>query len=131
MTIDFDEFLLFGLYDSDVATDGVLITGDSAGAEYALRVMDKTAGSTVQEAAGISGRITIETIRPVARIRQRELTDAEPDGRGLAVTDLEGALLTITHEDAPAVTWKIKSYQIKPTPSGPGEIELILIDRGS
>jgi hypothetical protein len=129
VTIDFDQEHYVPIYESDVATDGVLILPDSAASEYALRVIDKTAGVVVNEAAGAGGRIAVETIRPVARIRHRELTDAEPDGRGLAVTDLEGAQLTITHDDQPAVTWGIRSYQVKPSPSGPGEIELILTDR--
>jgi hypothetical protein len=89
----------------------------------ALRVLDKTAGATVQQPArGVT--LTIETIRPVAMMRQSSLAQL-----GLAITDLEGGQLTIFHDNAPAVTWRIKSYQVKPTPSGPGEIEIILIDQ--
>jgi len=128
MTIDFDADLLRPIYESGLETDATLILADSAGGQYALHVIDHTAGVAVQEAAR-GGRIAIETIRPVARIRQRQLTDPEPDGRGLALTDLEGALLTIEHDDAPAITWKIKAYQVKPSPSGPGEVALILIDQ--
>jgi hypothetical protein len=130
MTLDFDDALLAPHYEGDQACDATLIL--KGGARYptlpdgsALRVIDCTAGQAVQQAAR-GGSLTIETIRPVAYMRESSLR-----ALGLVVADIEGGELTIDHTDTggDAVTWGIKSYQVKPTPSGPGEIEIILIDR--
>jgi hypothetical protein len=131
MSDPFDvDYLLFApLYDDDtLASDAMLTTAD--GAQYSLlpdgttlRVIDQTAGTAVQEAAR-GGRIAVETIRPTARLRQTDLALL-----GLALTDLENGELTIQHDGRRNVTWSIKAYQVKPTPTGPGEVELILSDR--
>ena len=128
MTLDFDDVLLFPIYDGDIASDATLTL--ASGASYStlpdgttLRVIDHTAGLAVTQPAR-GATLTIETIRPVAFMRQASLT-----ALGLAITDLEGGQLTIHHDGVPDVTWGIKAYQVKPTPSGPGQIEIILIDR--
>jgi hypothetical protein len=134
MSLDYDDLLLSPIYDDDdgPACNGVLILGDSAGTSYAalpdgspLRLIDHTSGLAVQQPARGS-TLTIETIKPVAYMRRSSLA-----ALGLALTDLEGASLTIVHSDTGGVdvTWGIRSYQDKPTPSGPGEIEIILTDR--
>ena len=128
MTVDFDDVLLSPIYDGDIASDATLTL--ASGVSYStlpdattLRVIDHTAGLAVRQPAR-GATLTIETIRPVAFMRQASLT-----ALGLAITDLEGGQLTIHHDGVPDVTWGIKAYQVKPTPSGPGEIEIILIDR--
>jgi hypothetical protein len=127
VALDFDEMLLAPIYDGELASDATLTTADGTDFDTlpdgtTFRVIDHTAGAAFQQAArGVT--LTIETIKPVAFMRQSSLT-----ALGLAITDLEGGQLTIKH-DSGAITWAIKSYQVKPTPSGPGEIEIILIDR--
>lgn len=120
--INFAELMLDSIYESGIETPATLIIQGSAGGEYPISVIDHTSGLAVSEPAG-NNRIVVETIKPVATMRQTELAC-----RGLIVTDLANAQLTIMHDDVPPVTWGIKSYLIKPTPSGAGEIELILID---
>jgi hypothetical protein len=128
MDFDFDDVLFAPIYEGDLGSDAMLTLANGVHFSNlpdgsALRVLDKTAGAAVQQAArGVT--LTIETIRPVAMMRQSTLAQL-----GLAITDLEGGQLTIFHDNTPAVTWRIKSYQVKPTPSGPGEIEIILIDQ--
>ncbi len=121
MTFSFDADLLAPLYDSDLAIQATLIVHDSAGGSYPVTIIDHTAGLAVTEPAR-PGRITVETIRPVAYLRHSALL-----ALGLALGDLEGAELTINYADLPPVTWSIKSYQVEPTPTGAGQIQLILI----
>lgn len=121
---DFDRDLFDPIYATDVAVDAVLTTsGDGAPAgAFPVRVIDHTAGLAVAEGAR-SGRITLETVKPVARMRHAALLEL-----GLALPDLSGATLTISHDGMPPVLWNVKSYQVKPSPSGLGEIDLILVD---
>jgi hypothetical protein len=102
MTVDFDDVLLCPIYDGDVASDATLLL--ASGASYsalrdgtALRVIDDTAGLAVTQPAR-GATLTIETIRPVAFMRQASLT-----ALGLAITDLEGGQLTIHHDGVPDV----------------------------
>ena len=84
------------MYDPIYSTLGVSATIASSGGQSAtVTAVDKTAGISIPDA-----RTQIETVRPVALVRARELEQA-----GILVSDLpEG---TITFNGA---TWRIKSY---------------------
>jgi hypothetical protein len=120
MTIDFDDILLGPIYASGLATPATLTPQGSPGGNYSIRVIDCTAGAGVEDTVR-GGHITVETIRPTARMQQSEL-----NAISLILADLEGAELKIRD-----VTWRIKAYQVKPMTPGAGEIELILLDRDS
>ena len=116
MSIDFDAAVLAPIYQT-LGVSATLTTQSPAGGNYAVTVIDNTAGGAVDETVR-AGHIAIESIRPVAVMRQAELA-----ALGLILMDLEGADLKIRD-----VTWRIKAYQVKPSPSGDGEIKLILLD---
>src|ERR1700747_1286590 len=103
MALDFDDVLLFPIYDGDIASDATLTL--ASGASYStlpdgttLRVIDHTAGLAVTHPAR-GATLTVETIRPVAFMRPASLA-----AFGLAITDLEGGQLTIHHDGVPGVT---------------------------
>jgi hypothetical protein len=102
-------------YDPIYSVLGVDATLSSSGGTSAtVVVIDKTAGLPIADA-----RTQIDTIRPVADVRARELEAA-----GIAVSDLpEGTI------DLNGQTWRIKSYLPRPSPGGEsdGEIRLILL----
>ena len=102
-------------YDPIYEVHGVPATITSANGDSAdLTAVDKTAGIVIPDA-----RTLLETIRPVARIRAREL-----EATGIAVADLTEGQITLN-----GATWRIKSYRPRPSPLGEmdGEIDLILL----
>ena len=100
-------------YDPIYATLGVPATLTSAGGQSGdLTAIDKTIGIPIPD-----GRTQIETVRPVARVRARELIDA-----GVDVSDLPEGEITLNGQ-----TWRIKSYRPMPSPTGEREGEIMLI----
>lgn len=102
-------------YDPIYNTLGVPATIASAGGQSAaVTVIDKTAGLPITDP-----RTQIDTIRPVADVRAREL-----EAVGIAVSDLPEGQIVVNEQ-----TWRIKSYLPKPSPAGEfdGEIRLILV----
>lgn len=103
------------MYDPVYNALGVSATLASAGGQSGtLTAVDKTAGILIPDA-----RTQIDTIRPVALVRARELEAA-----GILVSDLPEGTITLN-----GATWRIKSYQPRPSPQGEvdGEIMLILL----
>ena len=103
------------MYDPVYSVLGVAATVASAGGQSAtVTAVDKTAGILIPDA-----RTQIDTIRPVALVRTRELETA-----GILVTDLPEGTIALN-----GGTWRIKSYQPRPSPMGEldGEIMLILL----
>jgi hypothetical protein len=102
-------------YDPIYNTLGVPADIASSGGQSAtVTAIDKTAGVSIPDP-----RTQIETVRPVARVRARELEQA-----GIIVSDLpEGSILLNGQ------TWRIKTYMPMPSPGGEmdGEIMLILL----
>ncbi len=103
------------MYDPIYSVLGVSATVASAGGQSAtVTAVDKTAGILIPDA-----RTQIDTIRPVALVRTRELQTAS-----ILVSDLPEGTITLN-----GATWRIKSYQPRPSPLGEldGEIMLILL----
>ena len=103
-------------YDPIYSVLGVEATLTSAGgASGTVTAIDKTVGVAIPDA-----RTQIDTIRPVARVRAREL-----EAGGVAVSDLPEGSITLNGQ-----TWRIKSYRMRPAPTGEsdGEVDLILLN---
>lgn len=99
------------VYDSPI---GCAATIASAGGQSgSCRAIDKTNGIAITDT-----RTQIDTIRPVALVRAREL-----EALGITMQDLPEGAITLN-----GATWTIKSYQRVPSPFGEddGEIRLIL-----
>lgn len=102
-------------YDPIYNTLGVPATLASAGGQSAsVTAIDKTSGVSIPDS-----RTQIETVRPVARVRARELQSV-----GIIVSDLPEGQITLNGQ-----TWRIKSYRPRPSPGGEndGEVDLILL----
>jgi hypothetical protein len=100
-------------YDPIYNTLGVSATIASAGGQSAtVTAMDKTSGVSIPDP-----RTQIETVRPVARVRARELEQA-----GVLVSDLPEGSILINGQ-----TWRIKTYQPLPSPGGEADGEIMLI----
>jgi hypothetical protein len=89
--IDFDA-LVFGPVYGTFAQPATLTIGSAV---HIIDVIDGTRGVAVEE----GGPIAVETIRPVADVRMRQLAD-----KGIAVADLIDAELLLAGE-----TWRIKA----------------------
>ena len=77
-----------------------------------VRAIDKTEGIPITDA-----RTQIDTVRPVALVRAREL-----EALGILVSDLpEGSLILN------GATWIIKSYRQRTSPYGEADGEVMLI----
>ena len=101
------------MYDPIYSVLGVSATVASAGGQSAtVTAVDKTAGILIPDA-----RTQIDTIRPVAYVRTRELESA-----GILVADLPEGSITLN-----GGTWRIKSYQPHPSPLGEADGQIILI----
>jgi hypothetical protein len=102
-------------YDPIYSVLGVeAIVSSSGGQSATVTAIDKTNGVSITDA-----RTFIDTIRPVAVVRAAELTQ-----NSIEVSDLpEGAI------DINGQSWRIKSFRLKPAPTGSsdGEVELILL----
>ena len=102
-----------GHYDALYDILGVEATlASSGGSSGNVIAIDKTAGMVVPDA-----RTQIDTVRPVARVRARELTAA-----GVALSDLPEGTITLN-----GATWRIKSYRPMQAPTGETEGEIMLI----
>jgi hypothetical protein len=100
-------------YDPIYNTLGVPATIASAGGQSAtLTAIDKTSGVSIPDP-----RTQIETVRPVARVRARELGQV-----GILVSDLTEGQITFNGQ-----TWRIKTYQPMPSPGGEADGEIMLI----
>jgi hypothetical protein len=105
-------------YDPIYSTLGVEATLASSGGQSAtVTAVDRTSGISIPDP-----RTQIETIRPVARVRARELQQV-----GIIVSDLPEGTILLNEQ-----TWRIKSYRPMPSPMGEtdGEVELILLFEG-
>ncbi len=112
MTIFWQVNLLDKIYNSPI---GVSATLTSAGGQSAtVTVVDKTAGISIPDA-----RTQIDTIRPIAMVRARELETA-----GISMSDLSEGSIAFN-----GAIWRIKDYRPVPSPEGEtdGEIMLILL----
>lgn len=102
------------LYDPIYAVLGVpaLLTPSTDASEIPLTVIDKTEGVAIDEGNGIS----ISTIKPAAMVRMSEIT-----AKGMTRDDLKKGSICFNGHD-----WTIVATQPKPSPSGSGELYLIL-----
>ncbi len=103
------------VYNSPIGVSATVAS--SGGQSGSVRAIDKTAGISLPDA-----RTQIDTVRPVALVRAREL-----ETLGITVSDLPEGSLVIN-----GATWRIKSYQPRTSPEGEadGEIMLILLSEG-
>ncbi len=113
------DFWQANLYDKVFNSPiGVAATiASSGGQSGAILALDKTAGISIPDA-----RTQIDTVRPVALVRAREL-----EALGITVSDLPEGTLAIN-----GATWRIKDYRPEPSPYGEadGLIMLILLFEG-
>ncbi len=98
------------VYNSPIGVPASIAS--SGGQSGSIRAIDETAGILLPDA-----RTQIDTIRPVAKVRAREL-----EALGITVADLPEGTLTLNGQ-----TWRIKSYQPRPSPEGEGDGEIMLI----
>jgi hypothetical protein len=108
--IDYGDLLLAPLYDA-FGVAALLAIDDSNATEFALTVIDKTAGVAVGD------NIAIGTVEPGAIVRTSELT-----GWGLTRESLDGAMIGFSGN-----VWRIASHHPKPVPSGEAAGEIVLI----
>jgi hypothetical protein len=113
MTI-WQDNLLDPIYASDIAVDATFIR--TTGERTSLRAIDYTDGTSLPTHSFID----MQTQRPSAFVRQADITNS-------GVTDLKeyfykGELIINGRR------WRIKSYQMAPSPAGQGEILLLLSD---
>jgi hypothetical protein len=100
-------------YDPIYNTLGVPAELASAGGQSAtITAVDRTSGVSIPDP-----RTQIETVRPVARVRARELEQS-----GIPVADLPEGQITFNGQ-----TWRIKTYQPMPSPAGEADGEIMLI----
>jgi hypothetical protein len=117
--IDFSSLVLDPLY----LAIGVpaTVTPGATSTPVDMTAMDQTNGVVVTE-----GKLGLQAIKPACSLRLTELA-----ANGIAPSDLSaGGAGTVTLYPGAIneVTWRIESYSLKPTPSGPGgEVQLILI----
>lgn len=105
--MDYQALLLDPIYDRlGVAAELTIGSADPVD----LTVIDKTAGVNVGD------QVEVQTIRPVAAVREAELDEHE-----IAAEDLRGGSISFN-----GGSWQVHSFQRKPVPEGPGEIWLIL-----
>lgn len=120
MTIDYRA----SLYDPIYASLGVPATlttvgnssADSVTADVVL--IDRTSAEALPLGGGF-GRVTVETTKPVYRVRAYELADA-----GIDVDALDRATVVVN-----GGTWTINSHGLRPAPTGAadGEVALFLL----
>ena len=105
---------LENIYESDIAVTATLLVPSSGGAEFSVRLIDKTSGIEISDQQGL------QTIRSAAVLRMSTLED-----NSILRTDLDNGTVTINSKD-----WKIQSHLLKPNPDGElkGEVVLLLID---
>jgi hypothetical protein len=97
-----------------------IVTPGATSTPVDMTAMDMTSGVVVTE-----GKLGLQAIKPACSLRVSELT-----ANGLVPSDLSaGGAGTVTLYPGAAneVTWRIESYSPKSSPSGPGEVQLILI----
>lgn len=105
----FTDTLLTPIYNVLASTTTYILTDAST---VDLQTIDKTSGVEVAE-----GTLEVQTVRPAAIIRMKELTDA-----GLVPEDLLDAVLSLN-----GVSWEVKSYYPKPSPNGEADGELYVL----
>jgi hypothetical protein len=100
------------LYDPIYNMLGVPATG----LDQTITVIDKTTGVAIPD------KTLIETVRPVANVRAKELAQ-----KNIAVADLPENIITFNGND-----WRIKTTRSVPSPNGEadGEYMLILLSEG-
>jgi hypothetical protein len=100
-------------YDPIYNTLGVPAEIASSGGQSAtVTAVDRTSGISIPDP-----RTQIETVRPVARVRARELEQV-----GIPVADLPEGQITLNGQ-----AWRIKTYQPMPSPAGEADGEIMLI----
>lgn len=116
--IDWGAVLLDPLY----AARGVpaILTVPSITGPLPVTALDNTAGIVIDQ-----GRLTLQTIKPAASLRRRELTSlgvAQPSA-------LIGGTIDLRPGTPDEATWRIESFIPKPNPTGEtaGEVQLILV----
>lgn len=85
---------------------------------FSVTVLDKTAGVEVggfQDNRERASYATVQTVLPAAVVRASEFA-------GIDLADLEDAALAFNGK-----TWRVKSYQPKPSPKGEADGELYLL----
>lgn len=97
-----------------LGTTATLTPNGSPGA-VEISVIDRTSGIDV---AGL-GNIEVKSIRPGAIARMAELTE-----NGITRHDLDGATLEVNGQE-----WRIQSNQLRPSPAGEAEAEVLMILR--
>lgn len=111
MTIDYQSVL----YDPIYQALGVSATLVSAGgASASVTVIDGTSGIVTSDKLGV------ETVRPIAYVRTKELSD-----NSISAEDLPDSELTFNGS-----TWRVKASRPRPSPTGEGETMLILLSEG-
>ncbi len=110
MTVFWQANLYDPVYNSPIGVSASIAS--SGGQSGSIRAIDKTTGISIPDA-----RTQIDTVRPVALVRAREL-----EALGIAVADLPEGTLTINGQ-----TWRIKSYRPASSPEGEADGEIMLI----
>ena len=110
MTLEYQALLFNPIY-YDLAVPATLTT--TWGSSLSVSVIDHTAGVTLTD------RMSVESIRPVVRVRGTELTQ-----NAIQVADLPNSQITVNGQ-----SWRIKATRTMPAPTGElvGEVMLILL----
>ncbi len=98
------------VYNSPIGVSATIAS--SGGQSGSIRAVDKTTGISIPDA-----RTQIDTVRPVALVRAREL-----ETLGITVSDLPEGSLVVN-----GTTWIIKSYRVRTSPYGEADGEVMLI----
>ncbi len=98
------------VYNSPIGVSATIAS--SGGQSGSVRAIDQTDGIPITDA-----RTQIDTVRPVALVRAREL-----EALGITVSDLPEGSLVIN-----GATWVIKSYRQRTSPYGEADGQVMLI----
>ena len=115
--IDFGTALIDPIY----ASLGVpaTLTAPTVLSSMPVTAIDDTAGVVIEQ-----GRLGLQSIKPAASVRRRELTSFS-----VTPSQLIGGTITLRPGTDDEATWRIESHAAKPNPSGEtaGEVQLILV----
>jgi hypothetical protein len=113
MTPDYQALLFNPIYSELSVPATLLLTW---GSSKTLAVIDHTTG------VALTDRMSVESIRPVVRVRGTEL-----NANGIDVADLPGNQISLNGQ-----CWRIKATRTMPAPTGElvGEVMLILLSEG-
>jgi hypothetical protein len=111
--IDYQASLFNPIYN-ELSVPATLVSGGGTSAN--ISVIDHTTG------VALTDRMSVESIRPVARVRTAELV-----ANGIAFSDLPESQISFN-----GAAWRVKAHRQMPAPTGEltGETMLILLSEG-